>query len=222
MRKAFGISCMIVGAVLILSALLLFFYNRSIDKSAGKESEAMLEDVLQYIASKNENTGKIETDSGDNAADTPEEPQEMPVAEITGNRYIGYLSIPALGIKLPILAEWDGDYSKLNIAPCRHFGSTVTDDLVIAGHNYTSHFAYLSNLTKGHSIIFTDMDGKTYTYVIDRFEVVAPDRVDYIKNSGYGLVLYTCTYSGSTRFTVFANRVEDGADPISDTTKPTE
>ena len=165
----------------------------------------MLEDIKEQIEEKKGNE-----DPSEEVNSTPgeEENHEMHVFEINGNSYIGYISIPALSIELPVLSEWDGDYDKLNIAPCRHFGSTLTDDLVIAGHNYTSHFAYLSDLQDGHTVVFTDINGNSITYVIEKFEVVDPDKVDYIKNSGYDLVLYTCTYSGSTRFTVFANRSE--------------
>lgn len=165
----------------------------------------MLEDIKKVIEKENEDEDTSEENSTLNEQDKA---SEMPIFEINCNSYIGYISIPALSLELPVLAEWNGDYSKLNIAPCRHFGSTKTDDLVIAGHNYTSHFAHLSDLSEGHTIIFTDMNGNAVTYVIEKFEVVEPEKVDYIKDSGYDLVLYTCTYSGSTRFTVFANRIE--------------
>ena len=217
MRKRIGIICLIVGAVLILSALLLFFFTRLTDHNAGKQAEAMLDDIREEIKLRMENTGENDTpdtgttDSSAGAEDTSpsDESTDMPVFEINGNGFVGYLTIPALSLELPVLSEWNGDYAKLNIAPCRHFGSTITDDLVIAGHNYTSHFAYLSELSVGHTIIFTDMNGNAVTYSIEKFEVVDPDKVDYIKNSGYDLVLYTCTYSGSTRFTVFANRITE-------------
>ena len=33
-----------------------------------------------------------------------------------------------------------------------------------------------------------------------------PTDVDAVKNSGYDLVLYTCTYGGKTRIVVFCDR----------------
>lgn len=203
MRKRIGIICLISGAVLVLSALLLFIYNRYTDTKAGEDAEAVLDGVKEAIALTEENTEVSEPSSEDG------EPSPMPAVEIDGNLYIGYLSIPALNIELPVIDTWDGNYDLLNIAPCRHFGSVYTDDMVIAGHNYTSHFAYLSDLSKGHTIIFTDMNGKSVTYSIEDFKVVEPEDIESVKNSGYDLVLYTCTYSGSTRFTVFANRIEE-------------
>ena len=37
--------------------------------------------------------------------------------------------------------------------------------------------------------------------------ILQPDDVDAVQNSGYPLVLYSCTYSGKTRLTVFCNKV---------------
>ena len=37
--------------------------------------------------------------------------------------------------------------------------------------------------------------------------ILQPDDVDAVQNSGYPLVLYSCTYSGKTRLTVFCKTV---------------
>ena len=37
--------------------------------------------------------------------------------------------------------------------------------------------------------------------------ILQPDDVDAVQNSGYPLVLYSCTYSGKTRLTVFCKKV---------------
>ena len=130
----------------------------------------------------------------------------MPVVVIDGYGYIGYLSIPDLGLELPVMAEWD--YSRLKIAPCRQFGSTGTDDLVIAAHNYKTHFGRLSSLDEGAEIIFTDMDGLKTRYSLKSVNTLAPNAVDAVQNSGYDLVLYTCTPGGATRVTVFCDRID--------------
>ena len=132
------------------------------------------------------------------------EPPELTVVEIDGYDYIGYLSIPALELTLPVMSEWD--YERLKIAPCRQFGSPQTDDLVIAAHNYKTHFAYLSSLSPGDSVTFTDMDGTVNTYTVDKLETLTPTSVDAVQNSGYDLVLYTCTYGVDTRIAVFCTR----------------
>ena len=124
--------------------------------------------------------------------------------EIDGNEYVGEISIPAIGIDLPVMSEWS--YPRLKIAPCRQFGSSRTDDLVIAAHNYESHFGKLTSLTAGDSVTFTDMDGIVNEYVVNKVEVLDPHSVEEVEHSGYALVLYTCTYGGKTRVTVFCDR----------------
>ena len=56
-------------------------------------------------------------------------------------------------------------------------------------------------------MIFTDMEGVINTYSIEKIETLNPSEVDAVQNSGYDLVLYTCTKGGKTRVTVFCNRV---------------
>lgn len=55
--------------------------------------------------------------------------------------------------------------------------------------------------------MFTDMDGIVNTYYVEEIETLDPNEVDAVQNSGYGLVLYTCSKSGKTRVTVFCDRI---------------
>lgn len=200
MPKKAGIVFVIIGAVLILSALSLFLFNQNEDAQAGQEAEKLLIDVQAEIQEK-------ETASSTRPESLEE--TEMPVAEIDGREYVGYLSIPDPELELPVMSEWD--YAKLKIAPCRQFGSSRTDDLVIAAHNYRKHFGRLSQLESGAAVVFTDMDGIENKYEVILIDTLAPDEVEAVQNSGYDLVLYTCTYGGKTRVTVFCNRQEDAA-----------
>ena len=209
MPKKSGIIFVTMGAVLMLSALLLFLYNGYEERRAGQEAELLLDDIQSAIA---EETGptmqptEVEIDITENAEPTETLPAEMPVVMIDGYEYIGYVSIPDLELELPVMAEWD--YNRLKIAPCRHFGSSRTDDLVIAAHNYKTHFGSLSSLEIGAEVIFTDMDGIVNRYTLMKEpEILAPDTVDAVQNSGYDLVLYTCTPGGATRVVAFCDRV---------------
>ena len=194
MPKKAGIIFVTLGVVLILSALLLFLYNEFEDRRAGQQAESLMDEIHSAMADVTESQETL--------------PAEMPVVEIDGYEYIGYLSIPALELELPVMAEWD--YSRLKIAPCRHFGSSRTDDLVIAAHNYKTHFGSLSKLESGAEVIFTDMDGIENRYELVRDpETLAPDAVDAVQNSGYDLVLYTCTPGGATRVVAFCDRVTE-------------
>lgn len=196
MRNKLGTICMILGTVLILAALSLFLWNRREAEQAGEAAADILPQVVEQIA--------------ETAAEAPAPPDPfdptMTEAEIDGYMYIGYLSIPALGLELPVMSEWD--YNRLNIAPCRYSGSTKTDDLVIAAHNFAQHFGGLSGLTGGEQVIFVDMDNVVSTYTVVAVEILAPTAVEEMTNGEYDLSLYTCTYGGRSRVTVRCDRTE--------------
>jgi len=208
MPKKTGIIFVILGVVLMMSALLLFLYNGLEDRNAQQEAESLLDDIQSVI----EDTTIPETTEVPLEVTEPEETldPEMPTLLIDGYEYIGYVSIPDLELELPVMSEWD--YSRLKVAPCRHFGSSRTDDLVIAAHNYKSHFGYLKNLEIGAEILFTDMDGIENRYTLTRLETLSPDAVDAVQNSGHDLVLYTCTPGGATRVAAFCDRAEEEPD----------
>mgnify|MGYP000544391146 FL=1 len=46
------------------------------------------------------------------------------------------------------------------------------------------------------------MNGKVTVYHVELTSILQSDDVDAVQNSGYPLVLYSCTYSGKTRLTV--------------------
>ena len=203
MPKKAGIVFVAVGAVLILSALLLLHHNRREDARAGEESARLLEAVEAAIPS------AVPAATAGDAAEPTETPQtaELPVVEVEGYDCIGYLEIPALSLSLPVLSEWD--YPRLRIAPCRQFGSPYTDDLVIAAHNYETHFGRLKELAVGERVIFTDMTGKINSYCVEKVETLQPDAVETVQESGYALVLYTCTKGGASRVAVFCSRAAE-------------
>lgn len=207
MNKKFGIILLCVGIILIFCGIGLYIYNQTIDASAGEASAAVLSEMKDIVASDSETVSVNGDDANGKEADTDTSDEISPTIEIDGNLYIGYISIPSLELELPIISEWNEDYAMLDIAPCRHFGSHTTDDLVIAGHNYTAHFANLAYLQNGHRITFTAADGEVIEYTVADFRIVHPDDIDSVRESGYDLVLYTCNYSGNARYTVFCNRV---------------
>ena len=210
---------MAVGAALILSALALLLHNRYADARAGREAETLLASVeaaiSSQVAAEPEKTRRQETrPTGQITPTEPTAPEaldpEMPVAMLEGYGYVGYVEIPALGLKLPVMSDWD--YTRLEIAPCRQFGSSRTDDLVIAAHNFESHFGRLKEMSLGNTVTFTDMAGIVNTYRAEMIELLSPKDVEAVQNSGYDLVLYTCTKGGQTRIVLFCNRMDKTAD----------
>ena len=130
----------------------------------------------------------------------------MPEENIDGRSYIGVLDIPALELSLPIISEWS--YDALQIAPCRYSGSTYLDNLVIAGHNYRSHFASLPQLQPGDTVTFTDMDGNVFSYAVSSLETLSPYAVSDMTSGDWDLTLFTCTVGGQSRLAIRCDRTE--------------
>ena len=137
----------------------------------------------------------------------PEEPDyvlhpdmEMPEEEIDGNRYIGALEIPALALELPIISEWN--YAQLKIAPCRYLGSAYQGNLILAGHNYKSHFGSLYRLEAGDEVFFTDVAGNRFAYSVSETEQLPGTAIEEMEAGDWDLTLFTCTVGGAARVTV--------------------
>lgn len=202
MRNRIGSTCMVLGAVLVLAALSLFLWNQRKNNEAGAAAEEILHQVMEQI----ETPDTVQEPEEETSYPDPYDPA-MTEVEIDGYAYVGYLSIPAIELELPVMSEWD--YPRLKIAPCRYTGSTKTGDLVIAGHNYTRHFGPLSRLSEGDQVIFTDMDGEIWVYEVAAVEVLAPTAIEDMTASGYDLTLFTCTYGGASCVTVRCERAAE-------------
>ena len=184
-----------IGLLLIAAALFLTCNNLYKEYRAGES----VDHILSLI--------HLETDNSGNTDKSVEKPDyiinpdmEMPITEIEGNEYIGILNIPSLGLSLPVMSEWS--YPNLEITPCRYSGSAYNGNLTIAGHNYRTHFGPLNRLLNGDEIIFSDIRGRSFTYIVKAMETLEPTAIEDMVSDDWDLTLFTCTMSGQARFTV--------------------
>lgn len=199
---------MVLGALLIVGAIALTYWNQKEDDTA---LESAAEIVPQLVRQIRNNTDVEEVDPGTDVIPElqipvellTEEDKKMTEVEIDGNLYIGYISIPALNMELPIMSNWS--YAQLRIAPCRYNGSIRGEDLVLMAHNYKSHFGLISQLELGDEVFFTDMDGKTTSYAVVGKDILDPSAVEVMTAGEYDLTLFTCTYGGASRVTVYCD-----------------
>lgn len=187
-----GKKLIILGFFLITISASLVVYNNYKEIVAGKKSK----EVLTIMKTTFNNTNQIIID---------EEIKEMKMVNINGYDYIGTITIPSLNLELPIMSDYD--YNRLNIAPCRYYGSIYTDDLIICAHSYKTHFKYLSNLKQKDIVIFTDVNGYNYFYEVLEIEVLNPKEVSEMIDNDFDLTLYTCTNDGLNRITVRCNKI---------------
>ena len=129
---------------------------------------------------------------------------EMPGEKVNGHEYIGTLSIPSLGMKVPVQRNWS--YENLSVSPCRYSGSAYADNLAIIAHTY--HFGKLSSLALDATVTFTDMENNVFRYVVREKNTISPNDANEIAHSDYDLTLVTCTLSGTKRVAVYCERVK--------------
>ncbi len=204
-RQKVGGGFIAVGILMLAAAVLLGGYNLYDEYRAGKSAGAVLEELWQQIPAVKtpEETSAQEVYLPDDSQlpDYSVNPDmEMPEKEIAGDYYIGVLEIPSLGISLPVIGEWD--YDALQIAPCRYSGSAYTGNLVIAAHNYQTHFGRIKTLSSGDQMIFTDVKGRSFLYEVAAVETIQSTAVEEVLNEEWDLTLFTCTIDGFERVAV--------------------
>lgn len=193
-RKQKGRFLIRLGLLLIAAALCFIIYNLYEEHRAREQSGQAFDALQEYIPGSDQNDDTSMPDYMLN----PD--MEMPTQTIDGIDYIGVLEIPSLNLELPVISQWS--YPNLRIAPCRYSGSAYSGGLVIAAHNYDSHFGRLKTLQTDDEVIFTDIDGNTFTYKVAVMEILEPLATEEMKSEEWDLSLFTCTIGGRSRVTV--------------------
>ena len=193
------------GLLLIAAALALAAYNVIDAQRAARSAAQALEALSQTTAVSAAEPEEASADDAPAYLADPEMP--MPTVSFDGNDYIGRVDIPSLGLSLPVISEWS--YPRLKIAPCRYTGSAYLDNLIIAAHNYSSHFGNLNRLNNGDTVTFTDVDGNQFTYAVSLIEDLPGTAIEEMQAGEWDLTLFTCTLGGRSRVTVRCERTAD-------------
>lgn len=184
----------LTGLLLVAAALSLACYNLWEERRA----EAAATSALEQILPEAETPETVQEAALPDYLLNPE--MEMPTVEIDGQAYLGVLSIPVLNLELPVISQWS--YPNLKTAPCRFEGSVYLNDLIIAGHNYRSHFGGLKNLLPGDEVTFTDAEGHVFRYTVAELETLDGNDLEGLESGNWDLTLFTCTLARTTRVVV--------------------
>lgn len=211
-----GALLLIAGLILVAAASVLYLLNERQDELAGETAGILLEQLqlnesfgpepdvsVPPAAPENTPQPTISTPAEEQPSVQPEDPpaqsSAMPVKLVAGYESVGILRIPALGVELPVLDNWD--YDRLKLAPCRYTGTAAGGDLILMGHNYRSHFKPLYQTKPGAEVEFTDVNGVRYSYVVDRIDTIKGSETEKLP-ADYELSLFTCTSGGQSRLVV--------------------
>ncbi len=219
MKLKKGTVLIAIGLMFILAAVCLVGHNIYREQKAEDLSRKVTDELSEIvrtfedetdIETDEENTSEDKVSSEKNETEIPDyilNPKiEMPTVSIDGNLYIGILKIPSLNLELPVMSEWS--YPGLNISPCRYQGSAYTENMVIAAHNYVSHFASLQYIEEGSEVTFTDVEGNTFYYTVAFREILEATAVEDMTSGEFPLTLFTCNNAGFARITVRCESAE--------------
>ncbi len=188
MRNAIGRVLITLGVLALLAALGLTSWNVWQDHHAHRTGQR----VLQALHIPDSPAAELDL--------SVLEGMELPKQTVEGKEYVGRIEIPTLQVSLPVLNEWND--SNLKLAPCRYAGSVYQNNMVIAAHNYNSHFGKISSLCPADLVVFTDLSGNRFTYRVEQIKLLPATATAEMTDGTYPLVLFTCNFSGSERIAV--------------------
>ncbi len=217
-KKSKGRFLIIIGTMLIISALSLTLYNLGVQRSAEDKKNVLLSGIKSSIVADISDGSQQAVPDEEYTDYVPEKPSDMitdlenadiPVKKlrevnVNGVDMIGIVQIPCLGVELPVTSDWN--YKLMKKAACRYQGELLENNLIICAHNYSDFFGHLDALNSGDVIYFVDMDGVRYTYEVVQTELVDGYDVDEMINGGgeWDMTLFSCTWNGKSRVTVRA------------------
>ena len=178
------------GGVCIFIALIFLTHNVTEDYKVDESTKKIVSELKE----------SVENDSNQQNRYIDNPKMEMPIKQINGYDYIGYLRIKKLSLDLPIMNEWS--YPLIRISPARFKGSIYENNMIILAHNYKAHFGYLYKLDRGDMVEFVDMDNNHFIYKVEEVEKINGDKMEELLSGVWDLTLFTCTLGGKSRVVV--------------------
>lgn len=194
-RRIRGLLFVAVGLVMAFSAACLFSAYEEQARIAGDNAETLLLELRQEM------TVQVEAPvSGETELTT------LPQITLNGYAVLGILQVPAVGLELPVLDNWN--YDLLQIAPCRYSGSVKDGNLILLAHNYDRHFGRFKDLKPGDAVTFLSVDGTTHKFEVAATEQLQKTELEKLTASDHDLTLFTCTKGGYSRVVVRCDSIE--------------
>lgn len=202
-NKKLGAVLITLGILMLLSAAAVVVYNTRQDKQSGEISREILSELKQEIPDVERSGKDVSADGTEPLKDSSSEPQEEKI-QLDDRYYVGIVSIPSLDIELPVLSYWN--YPDLQVSPCRYAGTVADGNLIIAAHNYSSHFGKIGDLSSGDEILFTECGGEVHRYLVEQTQLIDGHDIDsmFDGDEDWDITLFSCNWSGSERVTVRA------------------
>lgn len=142
--------CILIGAVLLVGAILTFAFWRLGISYAEKQAHHYVNTLYTLIPEPQDAALEERTDNA------------MPVLSVDETDFVGMIEMPGYALTLPVGAVWGGS----NKYPCRFGGSIYDGTLQIGATTQKGQFEFYRELFIGDTILYTDMVGNRYTFEI--------------------------------------------------------
>ena len=207
----------IVFVIVLVSVLAVSAYKRyKSDKDAQNAISKFENNIEQNTTTNTNNSGQglieqniVKPDNTGNTTSSEEGTRQ--VTYYNNFVMIGYIEIPKISIRYPILEKETVASLEQSVAVRYPDNPKLNEpgNVVIAGHNYRNgqFFSNLKNVSTGDVIKITDTTGRTLSYTIyEKYETTAEDVAYITRNTGGNteITLVTCTDDSNARIVVKA------------------
>lgn len=188
--------------MLICAAVMAMYYYRE-DQRAAESSAQLLQELRVQAGTETEAAEEEErplpevihreaekdTDEGAEDAEPAEQRVELP-ADLPEHA-LGILELPAQKLALPVMDAYSEELLKQY--PCSYGAEECGDgQVIIAGHNYRSHFRCLSAMQTGDEVLLTTTDGIRHTYEVSEIIEISGNDREALFAGMWDLTLFTC------------------------------
>lgn len=182
----------VFGALLICLSIGLYAKNTYTDKKSGKKAQEIVQEI----------TSQINARQSDETATRQDDKAKAETVPAFGTEYCGILEIPEIDVVLPVSQEYS--YDQMSQSLCRYSGTLTGQNMIICGHNYKSFLERLEEIFDGDSVFFTDVNGIRTEYIVVDTQMIGGDRNDLLieNNNDWDLTVFTCNYSGYSRYVI--------------------
>lgn len=201
----------IIAIIIISTVLIVNVYKKHKNNKEAANAISKFENNIQT----NTNTNNSGQDLIEQNIVTSE-----PNTQTTGTRkvtyynnyvMIGYIEIPSISIKYPILEQETVSSLEQSVAVRYPTNPELNKkgNVVIVGHNYRNgmFFSNLKKVSTGDKVYITDINGQKLTYTVyEKYETTAEDVAYITRDVGENIeiTLVTCTDNSKARIVVKA------------------
>lgn len=189
---------LILAIIIVLSLITIKVVKSNIN-------EKNLKETVAQIYAQEELTPVSEEDNSENTISAIDEID----MDIKGNKVVGIIKIPKIGLEYPILEKTTVD--TLNLSITKFWGNKINEigNVTLAGHNMLNGtmFGKVKDLQEGDIIELTDIQKVTLKYKIYKIYVTDPNDISCIlpeKENVREITLITCTNGNKNRLIVKA------------------